>query len=243
MELPSLWEAVNGAVRRVPRHHNDEALGKTWTWKDTLPAQRRIYYGKLLRKRATLLALDLLPSFYALSPNFGGKEDYLQEYEAGRLSREAKVICDVLLARGALPTGELRRLSHLSDRSQKYRFERATVELQRKLIMAKVGISDAGPWHYSYVYDLFARAYPRAVEGARFLIPSRARRAIIRRYLRAAVVSSRQYLSWLFGWEREGVDQAVQELLQAGKAERIVVEGWEGEYVADKQSVPTEFSH
>jgi hypothetical protein len=237
MELPSLWEAINGSVRPVPRHHNDEALGKTWRWKDTLPTQGRIHYGKLLRNKATLLALDLLPSFYALSPNFGSEEDYLLEYEAGRLSREGRVICDVLLDRGALPTGELRRLAHLSSRSLKYRFERAMVELQRKLIVVKVGISDAGPWHYSYVYDLFVRARPQQVEAARFLIPRRARQAIVQRYLRTAVVSSRENLAWLFGWEREEVNRAVEDLVEGGEGESITVEGWDGEYLVDKQSV------
>jgi len=236
MELPSLWEAINGRTRSVPRHHDDEALGKTWRWKDTLPAQTRIYYGKLLRSKATLLSLDLLPSFYALSPNVGGEEDYLLEHEAGRLSREAKVICDVLLERGALATGELRRLAHLSSRSQKYRFERAVVELQRQLMVVKVGISDAGPWHYSYVYDLFERAYPQQVEAARFLIPRRARQVIVQRYLRTTVVSSRQYLAWLFGWEQQAVDRTVEDLVEAEEAEAVVVEGWEGRYLVDRPS-------
>ncbi len=233
MELPSLWEAINGSVRPVPRHHNDEALGKTWGWKDTLPAQRRIYYGKLLKNKATLLSLDLLPSFYALSPNFGGEDDYLLQYEAGRLSREGKVICDVLLGRGALPTGELRRAAHLSNRSQKYRFERAMVELQRKLIAVKVGISDAGPWHYSYVHDLFVRAYPQQVEAARFLVPRWARQAIVQRYLHTTVVSSRENLAWLFGWEQTEVDRVVEDLVDSRVAEIISVAGWDGEYVAD----------
>lgn len=237
MELPSLWEAINGSVRRVPRHHNDEALGKAWEWKDTLPAQRRIYYGKLLRNKATLLSLDLLPSFYSLSPNFGGEEDYLLEYEAGRLSREGRVICDVLLQRGALPTGELRRAVHLSSRSQKYRFERAMVELQRKLIAVKVGIADAGPWHYSYVYDLLVRAYPQQVEAARFLVPRRARHAIVQRYLHTAVVSSRENLTWLFDWKQNDVDRVVEDLVDAGEAELITVAGWDGEYLADGSPV------
>jgi hypothetical protein len=235
MELPSLWEAVNGSTRAVPSHHHDEALGKTWNWKDTLPAQRRVYYGKLLRSKATLMALDLLPSFYALSPNFGGEEDYLLEYEAGRLSREAKVICDVLLARGALATGELRRLAHLSSRSQKYRFERAMVEVQRQFMAAKVGISDAGPWHYSYVYDLFVRAYPQQVEAARFLIPRRARQMIVDRYLRTSVVSTGDYLAWLFGWEQADIDQTVADLVAGGAAELSTVTGWDGRYLVDRR--------
>jgi len=231
MELPSLWEAISGCTRPLPRHHDDEALDNTWSWKDSLPAQRRIYYGKLLRSKGTLMSLDVLPSFYALSPNFGGEEDYLLEYEAGRLSREAKTICDVLLERRALPTGEVRRQAHLSSSSQKHQFDRAMVELQRKLMVAKVGTSDAGPWHYSYVYDLFPRAYPEQVETARFLIPRRARQTICRSYLRTAVVATRDYLSWLFGWEQTEVDRTVQDLVEAGEAQAVAVEGRQEEYL------------
>lgn len=145
MELPSLWGAIDGSTGPLPHHHDDEALAKTWRRKDTLPAQKLIYYGKLLRGKATLLALDLLPSFYALSPNFGGEADYLVEYKVGQLSREARDIYDVLLEEGALPTGELRRKAHLANRSQKYRYNRAIVELQRKLTVVKVDTTDAGP--------------------------------------------------------------------------------------------------
>jgi len=237
MELPSLWEAINGGVRPLPRHHDDEALRQTWRWKDTLPARRRVYYGKLLRSKATLVALGLLPSFYALSPNYGGEEDYLLEYEAGRLSREAKVICDVLLERGALPTGELRRLAHLASRSQKHRFERAITELQRKFFIAKVGIADAGPWHYSYVYDLFVRAYPEQVEAARFLLPRQACQTVLQRYLHTTVVASQEYPAWLFGWEQEEVQEAVEVLIEEGKVKRVMVAGWEGEYLVSTSAV------
>jgi hypothetical protein len=233
MELPSLWEAINGCSRPLPRHHDDDALGKAWRWKDTLPARGRVYYGKLLRGKATLLTLDLLPSFYALSPNYGGAEDYLQEYEAGRLSREARAICDVLLERGALPTGDLRRLAHLSSRSQKYRFERAIAELQQKLMLAKVDTADAGPWHYSYVYDLFVRAYPVQVEAARFLTPRRAQGTILRWYVHTAVMASPAYLCWLFGWRQDAVDRAAADLVEAGELTLTTIAGWEGQYLLD----------
>ena len=232
MELPSLWEAINGGVRPLPDHHDDDALGKTWDWKDTLPAQRKVYYGKLLRGKATLLALDLLPSFYALSPNLGGEEDYLLEYEAGQLSQEARAICDVLLERGALPTGELRRFAHLSSRAHKYRFERAISDLQRKLMVVKTDIADAGPWHYSYVYDLFARAHRDQVEAARYLVPRQAREMILDHYLQTAVIASREYLAWLFGWDLEEVGRAIEALVRMGRAEPCAVTGSGEHHVA-----------
>src|SRR5262249_20087351 len=66
--LACLWEAVVG--RRDPRwprrSHHDQGVGLTWELKDRLPARRAVYYGKLLKGRPVLVALDLLPAFYAL---------------------------------------------------------------------------------------------------------------------------------------------------------------------------------
>ena len=69
VELPSLWAAVAGD-RPVPSEHDDPGH-ITWDWKDSLLGQRRWFYAKLLRRRATLVSLDTLPYFYALSENFG----------------------------------------------------------------------------------------------------------------------------------------------------------------------------
>src|SRR5262249_15255658 len=65
VELPSLWTAINGGHREIPGHHHDHALGLTWEWKDTLPARKAVWYGKLLRGKPMFVALDLLPAFYA----------------------------------------------------------------------------------------------------------------------------------------------------------------------------------
>jgi len=71
IEIPTLWGAICGADRPVPRHHDDADLGRAWNWKDSLPARGEVFYGKLLRAKPTLVSLALLPTFYALSPNYG----------------------------------------------------------------------------------------------------------------------------------------------------------------------------
>jgi hypothetical protein len=61
--LACLWEAVVG--RRDPRwprrSHHDAGVGLTWELKDRLPARRAVYYGKLLKGRPVLVAIDLFP--------------------------------------------------------------------------------------------------------------------------------------------------------------------------------------
>ncbi len=58
--LPSLWVAVAGD-RPVPDEHDDPGH-VTWGWKDELLGERRCYYAKLLRRRATFVALDVAPA-------------------------------------------------------------------------------------------------------------------------------------------------------------------------------------
>ncbi|HYR73241.1 MAG TPA: hypothetical protein VEP12_17780, partial [Candidatus Acidoferrum sp.] len=66
--LGCLWEAVVGrAAPRWPRRsHHDDGIGLTWELKDVLPARRQVYYGKLVKGRPLLVALDLFPAFYCL---------------------------------------------------------------------------------------------------------------------------------------------------------------------------------
>jgi len=82
-ELPNLFHAIAGRVRPVPNEHDDPDGSKCWGWKDRALGERWWYYGKLLRRRATLVSLDLLPAFYACSENYGDLDDYLEEYRAG----------------------------------------------------------------------------------------------------------------------------------------------------------------
>ena len=80
--LACLWEAVVG--RRDPRwprrSHHDAGIGLTWELKDTLPARRQVYYGKLVRGRPVLVALDVFPAFYALVRGRQRARDYRAEY-------------------------------------------------------------------------------------------------------------------------------------------------------------------
>ena len=95
--LACLWEGVAGraTLAGLATSHHDAALGRTWDLKDRLPARRAVYYGKVLRGRPVLVALDLFPAFYALVRGRQRARDYRTEYEAGRLSspRSASWTC------------------------------------------------------------------------------------------------------------------------------------------------------
>ena len=168
VELPSLWEAMNGKTRAIPKHHHDHALSLAWTWKDSLPAQKAVWYGKLLRGKPMFVALDLLPAFYALSENYGELDDYRQQFADGRMSVEARTVYEVLLENGPLSTNAMRKAAGLFGKGETARrFERAVQELQQDLKIVKCGVSDDNRWKYCYVYDLLLRCTPDLAERAR----------------------------------------------------------------------------
>ncbi len=215
--MPTLWEAICGEARPLPRHHDDADLGQAWQWKDTLPSRGACFYGKVLRKTPTLISLACLPYFYALSPNYGELDDYLEEYEQGQLSAEAKWVYEALLAGGPQSTTRLRKLAGLEGRANMGRFDRALAELQAGLKIIKVGISDANAWGYCYVYDLLLRQHPDLAGQARAIHSTQAEDELCLRYLAAAVCVARSEIGRLFGWEPWRIERLVSRLGDSGQ--------------------------
>jgi hypothetical protein len=217
VEMPSLFHAVAGQVRSVPKEHNDPDLGKCWGWKDQSLGKHWWYYGKLLRKRATFVSLDCLPTFYACSENYGDIHDYLEEYRDGTLSAEAKVIYEALLEQGPLDTVRLRRETQMSAESSKSRFDRALVELQTGLKVLPIGVAETGAWNYSFVYELLQRHFPDLVERARHISRSGAQQKLVQTYLDNVVSVERKVIGQVFHvmrWTSSELDEAVEKLLQ-----------------------------
>ncbi|MBU0493388.1 MAG: winged helix DNA-binding domain-containing protein [Chloroflexi bacterium] len=233
IELPSLWTAINGRERPVPQPHDDRELGYTWHWKDSLPTRKEIYYGKVLRKKATLLSLEILPYLYALSGNLGDlEEDVRAPYEAGQLTDEARRVYEALLRGGAMNTNELRRASVLEGKENAGRFDRTLVELQAGLKIAKVGISDANRWRYCYVYDLLPRALPDQVAAARHITEREALRTVLARYLETVGAATPAAVNRLLGWRPEDMTWAADALQREGRiATGAHVAGVKGEHL------------
>lgn len=233
IELPSLWGALCGADRPLPNHHDSRELGHAWHWKDSLPVASKVLYGKFLRKKPVFISLDLAPFFYALSPNHGNlAADYLEDYQDGRLSVEAKQVYEVLLDQGALPTSRIRREAGLSGKSNASRFDRSLAELQMDFRITKVAISDANRWGYCYVYDLLPRHYPSVVDAARQISGRQARETILLRYLQTVVAATPSQVSKLFGWQPGDVERSTERLAREGQLRSGVrIEGLPGEHL------------
>jgi len=242
--MPTLWEAICGDDRPLPQHHDDEALGRAWDWKDSLPARKACYYGKLLRKTPTLVSLSFLPCFYALSQNYGDENDYLQEYQEGRLSAEAKWVFEALLRNGPQSTTRLRKLAGLDGKANVLRFDRALTELQAGLKIVKVGISDANAWGYCYVYDLLLRQYPDLAERARAISSVQAEDALCLKYLETAVCIPQEEVGRLFSWEPWRVDRLIARLQGTGALQKdLIWPGRRGPHLARSEDLPAILSN
>ena len=163
------------------------------------------YYGKLIRDKATLVSLDFLPNFYALSENFGDYEhDYLEEYKTGQLTSEAKQVYEALLKNGALDAVRLRREAHMSTEANKGRFDKALTDLQTGLKVLPVGIAPAGAWRYAFIYEVLPRWFPQIPVRAQQIGRVEARRRILDRYLCNVIFSTVPIAAALFRWSTGG---------------------------------------
>jgi hypothetical protein len=215
MLFPSLWFAVAGD-RPVAGDHDDPGH-VTWGWKDSLLGARVGYFAKVFRKRATIIALDVLPYFYALSENYGSpEEDYLTLYEQGRMTLESKALFEALLKEGPLDTISLRKAARLTSRDSDGRFNKALTDLQVDFKILPVGVTDAGAWHYAFAYDLVHRHYPDLINQTRFISDNQARQKLVAIYFNAVGAAQMKDLTKLFGWPEGQVKQAVNALVQQG---------------------------
>jgi len=221
--LPSLWVAVAGD-RPVADAHDDPGH-VTWGWKDSLLGTRRWYYAKVLRKRATIISLEVAPYFYALSENYGSPdEDYLIQYQQGRLTQEAKAVYEALLDKGSLDTVALRRATHLTSKESDARFNRALTELQADFKVLPVGVTQAGAWRYAFIYDLVERWYPDLAVQARSISARQARSQLIQKYLENMIVAKRGSISHSLGWRPKEVERALGHLIESGEVSEVEME-------------------
>src|SRR6185436_1371994 len=207
IDLPSLWTAVAG--NRVVADKHDDPGHITWRWKDGALGKKTWYYAKVLRKKATMISLEVAPYFYALSENYGAPdEDYLLAYEEGRLSQAAKQVYEALLKEGALHTIDLRNAAKLSN-AKDSEFNKALEILQADFKILPVGIAEAGAWKYSFIYEIVPRHYPDLPERARHIGEREARTKLMELYFNSLGAAPEGDAAKLFGWRKELITRTI----------------------------------
>jgi hypothetical protein len=215
IDMPSLWTAVAGD-RPVADAHDDPGH-ITWGWKDRSLDQKIWYYAKVLRKKATMISLDIAPYFYALSENYGSpEEDYLLAYEEGRLSQAAKQVYEAILTEGKLNTIDLRKAAKLTN-AKESEFNKALEFLQADFKILPVGVAEAGAWKYSFIYEIVPRHFPELPEQARRIGEGAARTKLVELYFLSVGAAQEGDVSKLFRWQKDLVSRTVSGLVTKRK--------------------------
>jgi Winged helix DNA-binding domain len=230
IDLPSLWTAVAGQ-RPVPNEHDDPGH-VTWRWKDSALPRRLWYYAKILRRKATMISLDIAPYFYALSENYGSpEEDYLLAYEEGRLTQAAKNVYETLLKEGALDSISLRKASRLTS-AKESEWNRALEDLQKDFKILPVGIAEAGAWKYAFIYQVVERYYPDLSEHARQISETDARARLLELYFASVGAAQLRDVTKLFGWGAELTSRVLTRLMEHGKLMQVLHPDKQGDWFA-----------
>jgi hypothetical protein len=230
IDLPSLWTAVAGD-RPVPDKHDDPGH-VTWGWKDDALPKRIWYYAKVLRRKATMISLEVAPYFYALSENYGSpEEDHVLAYEQGHLTLAAKNIYEALLTNGPLDSISLRKAGRMAG-AKESAWNRALEDLQMDFKILPVGVAEAGAWKYAFVYEIASRHFPELAQQARRISESVARDRLLQLYFESVGAAKIRQASKLFGWSSELTNRAVARLLQRGGLSVAAHPQEQGEWLA-----------
>ena len=212
-ELPCLWHAACGERDPVyPQHtHHDPYISLVWEAKDILPAEKKIYYGKALKNRPSMISLDYLPFFYRLLENEGREDAFLRKYLSGNLSQEARAIMDALTENSPQVTADLKLASGLAHPQKRAAFDRAMAELQMNMFVTKIA-EFYDP--FTFLWDLFTNRYKDEIKIAGQLNKKQAQTAILQKYFTNIYISHPNEIKRLFGWSKEDIDPALQYMLK-----------------------------
>ena len=228
--LPSLWTAVAGD-RPVADKHDDPGH-ITWGWKDDALNKKTWYYAKILRGKATMISLKVVPYFYALSENYGDSDqDYLIAYNEGRLSQASKQVYETLLENGALNTLDLRKKAKLAN-AKDTEFNKALEQLQKDFKILPVGVAQAGAWNYSHIYEITTRHFPDLSEHARKITESQARAKLLELFFNMLGAAQIRDVTRLFGWSSEVANRTVSKLVEQNLLVKTTHPKQTGEWIA-----------
>jgi hypothetical protein len=214
-ELPCLWHAACGERSPVmPVHtHHDPAISFVWEMKNVLPAEGKIYYGKLLRKRPVMVSLEYLPYFYALAHRTGAKGEAAREQAKGHLSGIATGIMEALEDSSPQTTKGLKLATGQNGKGSRVAFDRAIAELQEKMFLVKVAELDDP---FTFVWAPMRDVHKVAIRKARRISPETARARILEKFFQNQCIATVPDIARIFRWERQVIFHTLGRLVRDG---------------------------
>jgi len=206
---PSLYVAVCGRRDAVlPRNvQKDPESSLTWNLKDQLVRRGKVYYAKLARGKAMLVAPRMVPHFHAI---WGVRPSQ----ERQRLSAPARAVLKVLRREWEMASSDLRVESGLTDRAA---FMRALDELQAAMIVVP---SEAVYLpKFTYLWTLAIGRFPELLQQR--VKREIAVREIARCFLRGAGMTLRGELARVTGLSRPEAGLGNRALVDEGSASML----------------------
>ncbi|MGG4397796.1 hypothetical protein ABEX25_26220 [Paenibacillus thiaminolyticus] len=118
------------------RWHSDTELDP-WRWRVRFPGDGVAGYGKFVKKKAILVASDLIPSVKAL---LGSSRSIAERYGDGLLSKAAKEVYGRIEEKQGIETRALRAAAGMKAKESKKEFDQALGELQSGLDIVISGV-------------------------------------------------------------------------------------------------------
>ena len=190
---PSLYIAVCGRRdAQMPRNvQKDPESSLTWILKDEIAQRGRVYYGKVLRGKATFIAPRLIGRFFSI---WGVP----RAQEKRSLSAPARTVLKVLRKEWEMATQDLKKESGINDRAA---FIRAIDELQAAMIVVPAEVVYVPK--FTYIWTLAEGRFPK--ELSQRFDPSDAVKEIARSFLSGAGMTLPGELSRIIGLPRPEV--------------------------------------
>lgn len=182
-DFPNLCEAMGEL---------DPSAPDTWFWKDDLHVEKRIYYTRVIGGQPGFVSCSLLPVLMATN---GAVADEM--IFSGAMSSETQSIYHAIEAHGPIPIRELKRML---TPDAKRGADRVLIELERKFLITKTGITGRTRGTYGYIWDLVERWTPELLSAAGRLGRNPAE-ATLREHLAAfGVQPDSPFYTKLLGW-------------------------------------------
>lgn len=169
-----------------------DVLGYTWFWKDDLHIQKRIFYTRLFTGKPGYISLSFLPAFIATN---GEVADELFMY--GKLSATAQDIYSIIEERGPISGKNLKALLGPDARKASAGI---LIDLERKFLITKTGITGRERGTYGYIWDLAERWVPEAFEDADKLGVRAARERVLAELSELGVPFNEKFKLRVLGW-------------------------------------------
>jgi hypothetical protein len=192
-EFPYLAAAFPG--------NRDSVLGEIWFWKDDLHIQKRLYYTRLFGGKTGFISLEFLPAFIATN---GQVADEL--ILMGKMPVQAREIYETVERDGPISGRDLKR----SISSEAHRKSSTIlIDLERKFILTKSGLTGRTRESYGYVWDMAERWLPEAFEAADNIGAEAAARKIVAKLKENCIATTPEFLAKVFRWEKWLIEMAL----------------------------------